>query len=83
MAAAVGDGVGESDDPSLPAPFVPVSVFTGVQLDVYWSATTSADFPADAWYMDFSNSNGGVHGNLKPDLSLAWCVRGPMNADAY
>ena len=70
-------------DPSLPAPFVPVSVFTGVQLDVYWSATTSADFPADAWYMDFSNSNGGVHGNLKPDLSLAWCVRGGMNADAY
>ena len=70
-------------DPSLPAPFVPVSVFTGAQLDVYWSATTSADFPADAWYMDFSNSNGGVHGNLKPDLSLAWCVRGPMNADAY
>ena len=83
LAAAVGGGVVSLIDPSLPAPFVPVSVFTGVQLDVYWSATTSADFPADAWYMDFSNSNGGVHGNLKPDLSLAWCVRGPMNADAY
>ena len=28
-------------DPSLPtAPFVPTTVFTGVQLDIYWSATT-------------------------------------------
>jgi len=36
-------------DPSLPAPFVPVSVFTGVQSAAgYWSATTNADNPTNA-----------------------------------
>ena len=35
-------------DPSLPPPFVPASVFTGVQSANYWSATTLAyAFPSD------------------------------------
>ena len=29
-------------DPTLPAPFVPVSVFTGVRPFFYWSASTDA-----------------------------------------
>jgi len=29
-------------DPSLPAPFVPGTVFTGVRSALYWSATTPA-----------------------------------------
>ncbi len=36
-------------DPSLPPPFVPVSVFTGILPFFYWSATTSPDLPASAW----------------------------------
>ena len=48
-------------DPSLPAPFVPASAFTistspatpGVQSDLYWSASTHADVPTDAWGVVF------------------------------
>ena len=68
-------------DPSLPAPFVPASVFTGVQSANYWSATTLADNPASAWFVDFYNGN--VNDVDKTDSFHAWCVRGGMNADAY
>jgi hypothetical protein len=56
---------------------------TGVQSDVYWSATTLADTPpANAWFVDFSNGN--VRDTDKTfDAGHAWCVRGGMNADAY
>ena len=73
-------------DPSLPAPFVPASAFTiggspGVQSAFYWSATTNADGPDGAWRVLFSS--GFVDFSSKPLTSLAWCVRGGMNADAY
>jgi hypothetical protein len=68
-------------DPSLPAPFVPTTVFTGVQLANYWSASTVADIPTSAWGV---NLNLGVVNFLnKTDTNHAWCVRGGMNADAY
>ncbi len=68
-------------DPTLAAPFVPASVFTGVQSARYWSATTSADLPAFAWVVFFGN--GDVFSNGKANGLHAWCVRGGMHADQY
>jgi len=69
-------------DPALPAPFVPTSDFTGVQIDTgYWSATAYAGNPTDAWSVGFDvapaffiNRASHVH---------VWCVRGAMNVDTY
>jgi hypothetical protein len=76
--ASVLDG-----SPGAVAPFVPASVFTGVQLADYWSATAfAADGPAvNAWLVRFFIGN--VIGAGKAGSNLAWCVRGPMNADSY
>ena len=68
-------------DPSLPAPFVPASVFTGVQSFNYWSATTSADNPTLGWNMYFLS--GYVFHAVKTDAYHVWCVRGGMHADVY
>ena len=68
-------------DPTLPAPFVPASVFTGVQSANYWSATTYADDPTRAWIVLFFN--GGVGDANKASSFPVWCVRGGMNADVY
>jgi hypothetical protein len=83
-------------DPSLPAPFVPASAFTistsdttpAVRTAFYWSATTFSNGPTNAWSVFLSGGvgGGGVAGNDKLDAVSdfrAWCVRGPMNADAY
>jgi hypothetical protein len=71
-------------DPSLVAPFVPASVFTGVQLDFYWTATTVAidTVSGGKWGVRFANT-GDVGGLNRDGSFYAWCVRGPMNADAY
>ena len=68
-------------DPSLSAPFVPTSVFTGVQPRNHWSATTNAGSPASAWFVSFAG--GGLGDNDKTNTNFAWCVRGGMNADVY
>ena len=71
-------------DPSLPAPFVPANIFTGVQGHDhanYWSASTRADVPTEAWTVFFFN--GIVSGATKTSFYYIWCVRGPMNADQY
>jgi hypothetical protein len=71
------------------APFVPAPPFTistsnttpGVQSAFYWSATTLADNPPNAWFVRFDN--GDVFSSSKASSIHAWCVRGGMNADAY
>ena len=69
-------------DPSLPTPFVPGSVFTGIQSASYWSATTDADNPTIAWVVYFTIGN--VTRVFKTDvIHLAWCVRGGMNEYTY
>jgi hypothetical protein len=68
-------------DPTLVAPFVPASVFTGVQSTLYWSATTVASDPSHAWSVSFGH--GFVNVLDKTSALPAWCVRGGMNADAY
>ena len=48
----------------------------------YWSATTIAGGnPTEALFLDFAD--GFVGENNKPSFHSVWCVRGPMNADAY
>jgi hypothetical protein len=68
-------------DPTLPAPLVPASVFTSVQSGDYWSASTYVSNPITAWVVDFNV--GYVFSDFKTFAHFAWCVRGPMNADAY
>jgi hypothetical protein len=68
-------------DLSLPAPFVPSSIFSGVQSALYWTATTWAVDPTGAWIVDFSG--GPSPFDNKTITHFVWCVRGPMNADAY
>jgi hypothetical protein len=67
-------------DPALPAPFVPTSVFTGVLSAGYWSAATDPENPAVAWHVDLG---GGWGAAGKTANGQVWCVRGGMNADQY
>jgi hypothetical protein len=48
----------------------------------HWSATTNADITTSAWYVEFRNY-GAVGEDDKGRTAHVWCVRGPMNADAY
>ena len=62
-------------DPSLPTGHP----FSGVQSAVYWSASTIAGNPADAWVLDFGG--GFVGGNKVGLRHRAWCVRGGQSFD--
>jgi hypothetical protein len=69
-------------DPTLPLPYVPTNVFSvGGEME-FWSATTLADDPTQAWNVSFQTGSIG-HTAKTADLLQAWAVRGPMNADAY
>jgi hypothetical protein len=74
--ASVLDG-----SPGAVAPFVPASVFTGVQSAGYWSATTNPDISTAARLVDFGD--GGVLSVFKNIANHAWCVRGPMQESLY
>jgi hypothetical protein len=66
---------------SLP-PALPVGhPFPNVQSAVYWSATTDAELPTDAWNVGFGGSVG-TSGKTYSGYQV-WCVRGGMNADQY
>jgi hypothetical protein len=71
-------------DTSLSAPYIN-GVFTSsgiIAFNNWWSATTSTVNSGDAWIVDIND--GRANGNSKSSgQGLAWCVRGPMNADAY
>lgn len=56
--------------------------FTNVQSALYWSATTHAVTPTTAWIVNFGTGILGSD-NKSTGNNLAWCVRGPMNADTY
>jgi hypothetical protein len=72
-------------DPSVPSPGPTLPhghPFTNVQSAVYWSATTVADIPTRAWFVNFSGGPEGTGGEKTEPLHV-WCVRGGMNTDAY
>jgi hypothetical protein len=48
--------------------------FSGVQSNYYWSATTSALYTGNAWYVYLHN--GGVFNSLKVYSFYVWPVRG-------
>ena len=66
-------------------PMLPVDhPFTNVQSSSakgYWSATRNATISYIVWHVFFDN--GFVGGNANTVTDYFWCVRGPMNADAY
>jgi hypothetical protein len=39
------------------------------------------DLPGSAWGVALNNGNA-FNTNFKANTNFAWCVRGPMNADA-
>lgn len=71
------------EDRTLPSPYIN-SVFNSngiLSANNWWFATTSGINADDAWIVDIG---GRVNGNSKTNgQGLAWCVRGPMNADTY
>jgi hypothetical protein len=76
LASLIDPNVGSS--PKLPSGHP----FTGVESAGYWSATANAeDPPASTWFVNLND--GFVHNLDKSDSAHVWCVRGPMNADAY
>lgn len=53
--------------------------FKGVQPQIYWTASTPAGMPGQAWYVDFAS---GLIGNIsKGAETFAWCVRGGQTYD--
>ena len=67
----------KSTGPTLP----PGHPFTNVQIDVYWSATMSADNPKSAWLVFFDT--GKVLSAFKTITFHLWCVRGGTNGGQY
>ena len=51
---------------------------TSVESATYWSATTNADNPTNAWNVNFNNGN--VNNNNKDNNNFVWCVRGEHDA---
>ena len=75
-------------DPSNTNPSLPTGhPFTNVQSAVYWSGTTYADDPTNAWRVGFDIPPVGmsyVGTSLKNGFAFfVWCVHGDMNAHQY
>ena len=67
-------------DPLAGVPALPSGhPFSNVQSFVYWSATTFATDPSDAWYVNFDG--GAVDDVDKTDTNFVWCVRGGQGVD--
>jgi hypothetical protein len=68
------------NNPTLPMnhPFSNVTALNG-----YWTATSDAAHPGWVWAVSFFD--GSATGFILPTVNTfpSWCVRGPMNADAY
>jgi hypothetical protein len=70
-------------DPSLPPPFVPTNIFTGIQAGTYLSSTNvqNSAQPGSPWVLSLDNGlafNFPINGN-----AFVWCVRGPTDANPY
>ena len=50
------------------------SAFSGVQSNNYWSSTTNANNPDNAWNVNLNNGN--VNNNNKTNTNYVWPVRG-------
>jgi hypothetical protein len=71
-------------DPSLPFPFVPTTVFTGIQSWAsYWSATTLTGNLDLAWRVRVDIGGISVYYEVKSNTNPVWCVRGPTQQHEY
>ena len=72
-------------DPTLPPPYVPANIFSGVEqeISIYWSGTTYSPDPAKAWEMSFSGGVVTWDDKVTYSAPHAWCVRGGAYVDAY
>ena len=62
------------------APLLPIgNPFIGVQPGGYWSATTSANLLANAYFLQFQSGTVGTNG--KSGTAFVWCVRGAGGLD--
>ncbi|MGA6827721.1 DUF1566 domain-containing protein [Nitrospira sp. NS4] len=68
-------------DPALPAPFVPATIFTGVQPDIY-SVTTYSPDPIATWLVYFA-PGAEITATQRSSVNHVWCVRGPMQESVY
>jgi Protein of unknown function (DUF1566) len=69
-------------DPSLVSPYVPPTVFTGVVVGSYWSATSIIDNTGSRYTMNFGD--GMVGSTTKGTTTVnVWCVRGSMNEASH
>jgi len=73
--ASLIDPNNATGDPDLP----PGHPFSNVLSDLYWSATTNASAPSDAWGVNLDD--GIVFSGVRPDFNLVWCVRGGQGID--
>jgi len=70
-------------DPTQTNPSLPLGhPFVNVQPSLYWSATTSAEDTALAWYVGLFNGNLSSP-NAKTETYHLWCVRAPTSGDTY
>jgi hypothetical protein len=72
-------------DPSLPAPYVPAPMFTGLQQNSYWSATsveaTTNNTTSGKWSVNLADGLAGT--SSKGTFLNVWCVRGVMQDSVY
>lgn len=74
--------------PGAVAPFVPATVFSGVQSANYWSTTAVVGGNSSAptnliWTVSFNDSITHAVTSPKSGTSNVWCVRGPTSVSAY
>jgi Protein of unknown function (DUF1566) len=68
---------------AVPGPMLPPGhPFLNVHSAWYWSATSNAEVPADAWGVVFDRGGVGTVNKTNSTIQV-WCVRGGMNAEAY
>jgi hypothetical protein len=70
-------------DPSVPfpGPTVPSGIFSNVQANFYWTATTWNASSGSAWYVDFEEGRALVSDKFTSGL-LMWCVRGGQGVNS-
>ena len=70
-------------DPSLVAPYVPPTVFSGVQVGSYWSSTSIMDGGSISKYtLSFGDGMVGTTSKSTSTVNV-WCVRGSMNEASH
>jgi Protein of unknown function (DUF1566) len=69
-------------DPSLVPPYVPPTVFTGVLVGSYWSATSIIDSTTNRYTLNFGDGMVGSTSRSNSTVNV-WCVRGAMNEASH